>query len=299
MSKDAYFFKHDCNARNDEKLLEVRRRYGMEGYGIYWAIIEKMREASGYTLTQDYGAIAWDLRCKESMVKSIVEDFGLFSTEEGLIASHRLMEDMAKWDRKRQAYVEGGRKGMATRWAKKEDGKDGDSKEAEQAEPQMQEELVLSGSDTETSAAKRKTSRKKYSEEQTELHSQCKTIFDEIYQKYKGSKFTWSAKEMAGLVAIIKSIQFQMVSQNLDTAPSVVGDNFSAFIERIYQRSDDWTKRNATPSLIASKFNEIYTYIKNNTHNGNKQSDASAGNARDKADYLASIFADLQSGANQ
>lgn len=31
--KDAYFFAHDCNARNDPKILALRSVYGAEGYG--------------------------------------------------------------------------------------------------------------------------------------------------------------------------------------------------------------------------------------------------------------------------
>ena len=32
--KDAYFFSHDCNARNDPKILALRSVYGAEGYGV-------------------------------------------------------------------------------------------------------------------------------------------------------------------------------------------------------------------------------------------------------------------------
>ena len=34
--KDAYFFAHDCNARNDPKVLALRSVYGTEGYGLYF-----------------------------------------------------------------------------------------------------------------------------------------------------------------------------------------------------------------------------------------------------------------------
>lgn len=34
--KDAYFFSHDCNARNDPKILALRSVYGAEGYGVYF-----------------------------------------------------------------------------------------------------------------------------------------------------------------------------------------------------------------------------------------------------------------------
>lgn len=44
MAKDSYYFPHDYNARNDEKILELRATYGAEGYGIFWMIVETMAE---------------------------------------------------------------------------------------------------------------------------------------------------------------------------------------------------------------------------------------------------------------
>ena len=44
MAKDTFWFKHDYNARNDEKILELRSIYGVEAYGIYWMIVETMAD---------------------------------------------------------------------------------------------------------------------------------------------------------------------------------------------------------------------------------------------------------------
>lgn len=40
----ASYFSHDCNARNDPKILELRMKHGMAGYGIYFSILEKLME---------------------------------------------------------------------------------------------------------------------------------------------------------------------------------------------------------------------------------------------------------------
>lgn len=39
--KDLYF-SHDRNAMNDNKIAQMRGSYGIEGYGVYWAIIEAL-----------------------------------------------------------------------------------------------------------------------------------------------------------------------------------------------------------------------------------------------------------------
>jgi hypothetical protein len=82
--KDAFYFSHDSNARNDDKLIAVRMKHDWKGYGLFWAIIEKMREANNYVCVRDYNIIAYDLRTDASTIKSIIEDFGLFAfTEDG------------------------------------------------------------------------------------------------------------------------------------------------------------------------------------------------------------------------
>lgn len=39
--KDLYF-SHDRNALSDNKISELRGIYGMEGYGVFWALLEAM-----------------------------------------------------------------------------------------------------------------------------------------------------------------------------------------------------------------------------------------------------------------
>lgn len=78
-SKDSYYFSHDSNAKNDEKIVRLRMKHGWEGYGLYWAIIERLRESSNYMSVCDFNLIAYDLRTDSAKIKSIVEDFGLFA----------------------------------------------------------------------------------------------------------------------------------------------------------------------------------------------------------------------------
>lgn len=76
--KKTNYFSHDSNARNDEKILAVRMKYGAEGYGIYFMILERLRDSDGYMSIKDYNMLAFDFRVSAEKVKSIVEDFGLF-----------------------------------------------------------------------------------------------------------------------------------------------------------------------------------------------------------------------------
>jgi hypothetical protein len=115
--KDTFYFPHDCNARNDERIISVRMKYGMEGYGIYFAIIERLRESTLYKCVKDYNMIAFDLRVDPNLVKSIVEDFGLFAfTGDGkYIYSESLNKRMLVFEEKRNRYSNAGKKSALKR----------------------------------------------------------------------------------------------------------------------------------------------------------------------------------------
>lgn len=77
MAKDTFYFSHDYNARNDDKIKSLIRKYGLLGYGTFWAIVEDLYNNAN-ALRTDYEGIAFDLRVDVNMVKSIINDFDLF-----------------------------------------------------------------------------------------------------------------------------------------------------------------------------------------------------------------------------
>lgn len=117
-----YYFQHDCNARNDEKILAVRMKFGMEGYGVYFAILERLQDTEDHTLTKDYNNIAFDLRCQSGIIKGIVEDFGLFKpTDDGKrFYSPRFSEQMKKTEEIKKSLSEAGKNGAKKRWGNAE-----------------------------------------------------------------------------------------------------------------------------------------------------------------------------------
>lgn len=82
MAKNKFYFSHDGGARNDDKMIAVRMKHKAEGYAVYFMILEKMLESSDYILFKDYNVLAFDFRVGSDLVKSIVEDFGLFEFTE-------------------------------------------------------------------------------------------------------------------------------------------------------------------------------------------------------------------------
>ena len=114
------YFPHDSNARNSDKLLPVRMKYGAEGYGIYFMLLERLREEKNYMSVKDYNVLAFDLRVDTSKIKDLVENFGLFAfTENGeCFYSEGFNKRMEIKDEKSKKRSEAGKKGAAKRWQK-------------------------------------------------------------------------------------------------------------------------------------------------------------------------------------
>lgn len=112
------YFSHDSNARNDDKMLELRMKHQAAGYGVYFMILERLREEKDYMSVKNYNAIAFDLREDAGLIKSVVEDFGLFSfTEDGeCFYSESFNDRMAMKDEKSKRRSVAGKKGAAKRW---------------------------------------------------------------------------------------------------------------------------------------------------------------------------------------
>lgn len=88
-------------------------KYGAEGYGVYFMILERLRDEANYMSIKDYNVIAFDLRVDASIIKAVVEDFGLFVfTDDGkYFYSDGFNKRMALKDSKAKKLAEAGKRG--------------------------------------------------------------------------------------------------------------------------------------------------------------------------------------------
>jgi hypothetical protein len=119
--KDAYYFSHDSNARNDTKILAMRCDYGVEGYGMYWIIIETLRDESNYKLKLEdktYKALAMQMQSKSEEVESFINDcineYELFVDDGVYFWAESLLRRMEKKD----DIKEKRKKAAEARWQK-------------------------------------------------------------------------------------------------------------------------------------------------------------------------------------
>ena len=116
------YFSHDSNARNSDKLMKVRMGLGAEGYGIFFMLIERLREEEDYKSTVDYTTLAFDLRVDPEKVKQVVENYDLFKfTEDGkYFYSDSFNERMEMMDLKSKKLAAAGKRGAEKRWGNKQ-----------------------------------------------------------------------------------------------------------------------------------------------------------------------------------
>lgn len=111
------WFKHDFNARRDQKIMEMRDEYGSEGYGWWWMLLEMMREATDYKLKHSgkssINILAKELDTQPERVKQFINDcaneYGLFQMDETQFWSPSLLRRMKSYndtiDKRRNAAL--------------------------------------------------------------------------------------------------------------------------------------------------------------------------------------------------
>jgi hypothetical protein len=82
MKKDAYYFPHFSNARHDRKLKRVIKDLGIEGYGIYFMVLEVLRDQQDFKYPiADLDLLADEFGTSESKLKVVVSNYDLFTLD--------------------------------------------------------------------------------------------------------------------------------------------------------------------------------------------------------------------------
>lgn len=110
--KQTFYFPHDYNASNDIKILFLRQQLGMEGYGIYWYIVENLASAKGKLPLNITPILAMQMQVTEVKVMAVIQKFELFVIDEDKFFSKRLNDHLDL----RSVLSEKGKIGANKRW---------------------------------------------------------------------------------------------------------------------------------------------------------------------------------------
>lgn len=131
MAKNAFYFSHDNNARNDDKILALTADYRMEGYGRYWALIEMLHESNGYKLEKSKWlsrslSSTWYITPAEAekFLDDLIHEYELIEEDDDYIWSESLLRRMEK----REEVSNARRKAVQARWKNHEEQNKPDTK---------------------------------------------------------------------------------------------------------------------------------------------------------------------------
>lgn len=111
MAKDAYYFSHDSNARNDPRMVKLRRIGGMELVGLYWCVVEMLRESQNYELDiSSIEDVCFELRIEYSKFEALFISELLTQNGEKFYSSS-LKRRMKKLDKIKKERAKAGRQG--------------------------------------------------------------------------------------------------------------------------------------------------------------------------------------------
>lgn len=111
---NSYYFPHDFSAANDAKVLFLRQQLGMEGYGIFWFIVEQLALAGGTLPIKIIPVLAMQMQTQEVKVNAVIRGFDLFTISEDDFFSGRLNDHLMIIKK----ISDGAKAGAAKRWGK-------------------------------------------------------------------------------------------------------------------------------------------------------------------------------------
>jgi hypothetical protein len=115
MAKDSYWFRHDSTAGRGLRMRKMAHIYGHWGKGVYWDVIEILRDQSNYSFNSDDSSLQLlsDLiGCKDdvkfiSWFRDCIR-LDLFKMESENFYSEVLCENMERWEKSKDDGSKGG-----------------------------------------------------------------------------------------------------------------------------------------------------------------------------------------------
>ncbi len=82
-------------SRKDSRIVDLLIAFGPLGYGIYALLVDYLKERKAFRSIDDVKRIAYELHTDAETVRSVIEDFGLFTVDDEGIITHKGIERKA------------------------------------------------------------------------------------------------------------------------------------------------------------------------------------------------------------
>lgn len=114
--KEGIYFPHFSSSRNDRKIKRLRKSLGIEGYAIFFMLLEVLREQEEFKYpVKDIDLLADDFDTTEDKVKVVIFNFELFNVDADDFFSPKLVENLEPYLQGKEQKKIGGIKGNLLR----------------------------------------------------------------------------------------------------------------------------------------------------------------------------------------
>jgi len=119
-TKDLSWFSHDSNAKDQPKCMLIIDQMGLEAYGIFWILIETLREQNDYKYPLALiPSLARKYNTTLAKMETIIYNYDLFKIEENnFFWNGSLTRRMQFLENKKLQQIEAGKRGVAAKKAK-------------------------------------------------------------------------------------------------------------------------------------------------------------------------------------
>lgn len=116
-TKDTYWFRHDSNAKDDFKCMLLIEQLGCEGYGIFWILIETLREQKDYKYPISLlSVLARKYNTTQAKMETVVQNYNFFEFDnDSFFFSNSLNVRMLNLDKIKEQRRQAGQKSGASR----------------------------------------------------------------------------------------------------------------------------------------------------------------------------------------
>jgi hypothetical protein len=109
-------FTHNTNTLSNNLMLAVIRKYGMEGIGIYWTLLESLCNGGGKLELSSLDDISFAMHVTLEVVEDMVRTSGLFMMDDLSFWSDSLLTEIKEKEERGSRFVKRARKAASKRW---------------------------------------------------------------------------------------------------------------------------------------------------------------------------------------
>lgn len=247
---------HYSDVQTTPSMRHLIAQHGSIGYHVFFTILERLR-VEGTLNVSEYNIISRDLHVKNSIVKSVVEDFGLFAFTDDCkrFYSEEVNELIDKENRDRENKSKAGR---ASAEARRRLSNSSTGVEQVLNNSSISKDINNISSTKEDNIKPTKVGSKTDNKLSAlgNAHTRARKFFESFYADKCGQHYYFTAKDAGQLRNLLRAITHNLKEAGKPTDDDSVLDKFKNYIRYAYD-NNKWIREHFSITNLSSQYNEI------------------------------------------